>query len=144
MKTIRIGSGAGFWGDTNSAARQLVSQGSIDYLVFDYLSEVTMSILARARSKDSGLGYAVDFVDSIMRDLLPSIAELGVKVISNAGGINPEACRDALLEVATQLGITIRAALVKGDDLSTRLNELSEVDKNEMFTGAPFPKKLRA
>ena len=100
MKTVRIGCGAGFWGDTPSAPGQLVRRGHVDYLVFDYLAEVTMSLLARARRRDPDLGYAVDFVDPVMKDILADVVANDVKVVSNAGGVNPQACRDAVARMA--------------------------------------------
>lgn len=139
MKTIRIGSGAGFWGDTPSAPGQLVRQGNVDYLVFDYLAEVTMSLLARARSRSPDLGYAVDFIDPVMRDILADVVESGIKVISNAGGINPESCRDALVKIAAEAGFDVNVAVVKGDDLMPRVDEFQGMDLSEMFSGDPFP-----
>ena len=139
MKTVRIGCGAGFWGDTPSAPGQLVRRGHVDYLVFDYLAEVTMSLLARARRRDPGLGYAVDFVDPVMKDILADVVANDVKVVSNAGGVNPQACRDAVARMASDAGIDIDIAVVTGDDLMPRLGELRDIDKSEMFTGAPFP-----
>lgn len=139
MKTVRIGCGAGFWGDTPSAPGQLVRRGHVDYLVFDYLAEVTMSLLARARRRDPDLGYAVDFVDPVMKDILADVVANDVKVVSNAGGVNPQACRDAVARMASDAGIDIDIAVVTGDDLMPRLGELRDIDKSEMFTGAPFP-----
>lgn len=144
MKTIRIGSGAGFWGDTPKAPAQLVRQGGVDYLVFDYLAEVTMSLLARARSRSPTLGYATDFIDPIMKDILLDVLDNNIKVISNAGGVNPEACRDALLRLASEAGVEVNIALVKGDDLMPRLDELADVDKREMFSGEPFPQNIQS
>ena len=139
MKTVRIGCGAGFWGDTPSAPGQLVRRGHVDYLVFDYLAEVTMSLLARARRRDPDLGYAVDFVDPVMKDILADVVANDVKVVSNAGGVNPQACRDAVARMASDAGIDIDIAVVTGDDLMPRLGELRDIDKSEMFTEAPFP-----
>ncbi len=92
---VRIGCGAGFWGDSAEGPRQLVESGEIDYLVLDYLAEITMSLLAKARAKDPALGYATDFPDVIAR-LAPQIKARGIKVVSNAGGVNPQACREVL------------------------------------------------
>src|SRR5918997_1338003 len=93
---VRIGCGAGFWGDSPDGPRQLVQSGSIDYLVMDYLAEITMSILARMKGKNPNLGYATDFVSMVMKPLMYDIAQNRIRVVTNAGGVNPEACRDAL------------------------------------------------
>ena len=143
-KTVRIGSGAGFWGDTPSAPGQLVRQGDVDYLVFDYLAEVTMSLLARARSRSPELGYAVDFIDPVMKDILADVVEKDIKVISNAGGVNPEACRDALLKIAADKGLEITVAVIKGDDLLPRLDDFEGMDLSEMFSGDPFPDDIQS
>lgn len=137
--TVRIGSASGFWGDTASAAPQLVQHGQIQYLVFDYLAEVTMSILAAQKAKDPALGYATDFVRITMRQLLPQLKAQGIRVVANAGGVNPLACRDALAAVAAELGLPLKIGVVLGDDLSHRADEFRAAGVTEMFSGAAFP-----
>jgi hypothetical protein len=140
--TVRIGSASGFWGDTASAAPALVQQGNIEYLVFDYLAEVTMSILAAQKAKDPGAGYATDFVHITMKALLPELHRRRIRVVANAGGVNPLACRDALAAVAAALGLPVRIGVVLGDDLSDRADALRARGATEMFSGAPFPQRL--
>jgi len=124
MKHVRIGGACGFWGDSAMATPQLLQVPGLQYLVYDYLAETTMAILAKARAKDPALGYATDFVQAVMVPHLKAIHERGIKVIANAGGLNPEGCRDALLQVAQAQGIALRVAVVTGDDLMPQVATL--------------------
>ena len=130
-KKVRIGCASAFWGDTSTAARQLVEKGKLDYLVFDFLAEVTMSILARAKSKDHKMGYATDFVRQLT-PILHLIKRDKIKVLSNAGGINPNACRDILKYVAKESGIELNIATVIGDDLISELPRIKDLGITEM------------
>lgn len=141
-RTIRIGGAAGFWGDTEEGPKQLIEKGQLDYIVFDYLAEVTMSILSRIRAKSDKAGYATDFVNPVMKNLLQQISEQGVKVISNAGGVNPLACKAALEDIAKDAGIELNVAVVLGDDLMPRADELQQLGIQEMESAEPLPKNL--
>ncbi len=122
--SIRIASGQGFWGDLQQAPFQQVSRGPIDYLVMDYLAEVTMSILQKQRMKNPELGYARDLID-VCRDVLPYISQRGIKLITNGGGVNPIAAKDRIFEVARELGITgLKVGVITGDDILPRIDEL--------------------
>ena len=132
---MRIGGASGFWGDSTVGAPQLVNSGLIDYLVFDYLAETTMAILAAARAKKPELGYATDFVDAAMKQVLPEVMKRGIKVIANAGGINPRGCAAALKALADTMGLTPRIAIVEGDDVSAQMAELRAEDTRDMYTG---------
>ncbi|MBA5959222.1 acyclic terpene utilization AtuA family protein [Pseudomonas lactis] len=135
-KTVRIGCASAFWGDTCTAAAQLVQGGALDYLVFDYLAEVTMSILAGARLKDPKAGYATDFVE-VLTPLLADIQRQGIRVISNAGGINPQACAAALQAACDNAHIPLKIAVLLGDDLHPQLKQLPTV--TDLYNGAPLP-----
>lgn len=141
-RTIRIGCGAGFWGDSPEGPRQLVRSGAIDYLVMDYLAEITMSILARMKAKRGDLGYATDFVSAVMKPLAQDIAAKRIKVVTNAGGVNPQACREALLAVFHELGVDLKIAVVNGDDLYSQAAKLRAADTREMFSDAPMPETM--
>lgn len=135
-KTVRIGCASAFWGDTCTAAAQLVQGGALDYLVFDYLAEVTMSILAGARLKDPKAGYATDFVE-VLTPLLADIQRQGIRVVSNAGGINPQACAAALQAACDNAHIPLKIAVLLGDDLHPQLKQLPTV--TDLYNGAPLP-----
>jgi hypothetical protein len=142
-KKVRIGCASAFYGDSQLAARQLVDKGDIDYLVFDYLAEVTMAILARAKAKNENYGYAVDFVTVAMRDVLADCAKKGIKVIANAGGVNVPGCINALEALCEEQGLNLKIAGVYGDDLSQKTDDfVRSHNLTEMQTGAELPKKL--
>ena len=140
-RTIRVASGQGFWGDSLEAPRQQVEGGPIDYLMLDYLAEVTMSILQKQKERDPKMGYARDFVGAI-ESVLPGIVGRGVKVIANAGGVNPVACGEALLAAIARAGHggAVKIGIVTGDDLLPRLDELLAAghELKNMDTGAPL------
>ncbi|MBJ2137396.1 DUF1446 domain-containing protein [Paraglaciecola chathamensis] len=141
-KTVRIGGASAFYGDSQLSARQLVDDGDIDYLVFDYLAEVTMAILSQAKANNSDYGYAVDFVTVAMRDVLADCAQKGIKVIANAGGMNVPSCITALQTLCSELDINLNIAGVYGDDLSANRQNLNSDDLAEMQTGQPLPERL--
>jgi hypothetical protein len=139
--TIRIASGQGFWGDLLSAPAAQVRRGPIDYLMLDYLAEVTMSILQKQRTRDPAQGYARDFVP-LMGDILPDCAQKNIRVIANAGGVNIEACRDAVLAEARKAGLQgrVRVGVVLGDDIMPRLHQLIQEGHSldNLDTGRPL------
>jgi hypothetical protein len=140
-RTVRVAAGQGFWGDWLEAPYRQVTGGPIDYLMMDYLAEVTMSILQKQKSRDPSLGYAKDFVP-LMQRILPVIAERGIRVVANAGGVNPRACAEAVAAGARQLGLgqRLRLGVVSGDDLLPRLDELLARGQalRNMDTGRPL------
>jgi hypothetical protein len=144
-RPLRIASGQGFWGDQLDAPRQQVERGPIDYLMLDYLAEVTMSIMQKQRAREPSAGYARDFVP-LMGEIFPAVVKRGIRVVANAGGVNPEGCRDAVLEEARRAGLGGRArvGVVTGDDLLPRLPELLEDGHalRNMETGQPLAEVL--
>ncbi|HEY3439685.1 MAG TPA: acyclic terpene utilization AtuA family protein [Paludibaculum sp.] len=136
---IRIANGQGFWGDSIDAPVEQVRRGPIDYLTLDYLAEVTMSILQKQMARDPDAGYARDFVEMIDR-LLPELVSRNVRVVANAGALNPLACRRAVLAVARKHGLEVRVAAVTGDDIVGRLDEMIArgIEFQNMDTGAPL------
>ncbi|HEY0429272.1 MAG TPA: acyclic terpene utilization AtuA family protein [Pyrinomonadaceae bacterium] len=142
---VRVASGQGFWGDLLSAPVEQVRGGQIDYLMLDYLAEVTMSIMQKQRARDPNSGYARDFV-SLMREILPACVERDIKVLSNAGGVNVKGCADAISDAAKELGLSgkVKIGVVTGDDILPRLDEFLEkgVQINNMETGEPLSEIL--
>ncbi len=140
-KKIRIGCASGFWGDTDIAAPQIIEKGNVDYLVCDYLSEVTMSILSRAKLKSSEHGYAKDFINHV-GPLLKTIKQNKIKVISNAGGVNLDACKKALSNKAKKENINLKIITVEGDDLSGIQKDLQKMSIKEIDSEKSLPENL--
>ena len=121
---VLIGYGQGFWGDSILGPVRLVREGPLDYLALDYLAEVTMSIMQKLKGRNPKAGYATDFVTMLQRTL-PDITKKGIKVIANAGGVNPQACLEAVLDLARKQGIVgLKVGIIEGDDILTRVPEL--------------------
>ncbi|MBP0445898.1 DUF1446 domain-containing protein [Roseomonas sp. SSH11] len=133
---VRVGGGSGFWGDTPEGAAQLVRHGDVHYLVLDYLAEITIALLARARERRPELGYAPDLITQVIGPLGREIASRGIKVIANAGGVNPAGCRDALLREIAAQGLPLKVAAVLGDDV---LPLLGDLPARAMDGSAPGP-----
>ncbi|MDA9989816.1 DUF1446 domain-containing protein [Paracoccaceae bacterium] len=139
--SVKIGGASGFWGDAAIATSQLLGSGDLDFLVYDYLAEITMSILARTKAKKPAAGYALDFVTSAMVPNLKEIASQGIRVISNAGGLNPLACADALRRVIGEQGLELKVAVVTGDDLMVQIDDICASKEIGMFSNVDFPEK---
>ena len=140
-EVVRVASGQGFWGDSLDAPRQQVENGPVDYLMLDYLAEVTMSILQKQKERDPSMGYARDFIGA-MESVLPAVIDRGVRVIANAGGVNPPACATAVRSLvgSSSSSEKLKIAVVTGDDLLGRLDELIEGGHAlaNMDTGEPL------
>jgi len=138
-KTIKIGGASGYWGESAMATPQLLQADGLDYLVYDYLAEITMSIMARAKAKDSKKGFATDFVDFVIRPFADQIAQKGVKIIANAGGTNPEACGRAVRAILKERNLSLKVAIITGDDILINKNKIADKNYLDMFSGAAFP-----
>lgn len=141
-RTVRIGGASGFWGDSALGTRQLLQVPGIRYITYDYLAELTMSIMAGARARRPELGYATDFVEGVVREALPACVERGIVLVANAGGINPTACGAAVRRVAAELGVTAKVAVVDGDDVTAHLPAMRERDVRDFYTGLPMPERI--
>lgn len=143
MKTsVRIGCAGGFWGDSVVAMEQLATKGDVDYIVSDYLAELTLAILAKAKDRDPAAGYATDFVGLTLKPILGELLRRKIRVVVNAGGMNPSGCAAALRALADKLQLKLRVGVVEGDDLMPRQAALRAQDTREMFTGEPLPVSL--
>src|SRR2546430_8054496 len=145
--TVRIAAGQGFWGDWLEAPYRQVTGGPVDYVMMDYVAEVTMSILQKQKSRDPSLGYAKDFIP-LMERILPIVAERRIKITANAGGVNPRGCAQAVAEVARRLRLSgkLRIGVGTGGDLLGRLDgllarghELRNLDTNRRLADVRDP-----
>ncbi|MDG1007301.1 MAG: acyclic terpene utilization AtuA family protein [Alphaproteobacteria bacterium] len=136
-KKIRIGGASGYWGESMMATPQLLQVEGMDYLVYDFLAEITMSILARARAAKPEMGYATDFISGVLKPNLREIADKKVKILTNAGGVNPEACGAAARKLIKEAGLDLKVAVVTGDDLLDRAQDFAAMQ--DMFSGADCP-----
>ena len=140
-QVVRVAAGQGFWGDWLEAPRRQVEGGQVDYLMLDYLAEVTMSILQKQKERDPKMGYARDFIGAV-ESVVPALTTQGVRIVANAGGVNPRACADAVRAVLAKHGASLKLGVVSGDDLLPRLdelisggNELRNMDTDEPLAG---------
>jgi hypothetical protein len=136
-KTIRIGGASGYWGESMMATPQLLAVEGMDYLVYDFLAEITMSILARARAANPEAGYATDFITGVLKPNLREIAEKKVKILTNAGGVNPQSCGHAARALIAEAGLDLKVAVIRGDDLLEARDGFA--DFKDMFSGADCP-----
>jgi hypothetical protein len=145
-KIVRIGGASGYWGDAAMSTPQLLHSGQVDYIVYDFLAEITMSIMARARARNPEMGYATDFVNAMLKPNLVDIAEKGVKIISNAGGVNPKACGDVVRAMVAEAGLNLKVATILGDDLIDVKEEVAAAGYSEMFSddAIPEPERLQS
>jgi hypothetical protein len=136
---VRIGGACGYWGESSIATPQFLQGADLDYIVYDYLAEITMSIMARARARDPAKGYATDFVTSVIEPNIEEIARGGVKVISNAGGVNPKACGELLRLLIAERGLSLKVAVITGDDLMGQCHDYAVAGIEDIYSGAPLP-----
>ncbi|MDB5394494.1 MAG: lraT [Rhodospirillales bacterium] len=138
-KIVRIGGACAGWGDGTIAVPQLVQGGGLDYLIFDFLSEFFMPVLGRMRGMNPALGYATDFAGALIAPSLAEIARQEIKLVANAGGVNPTACAAAFERMAADAGVKLKVAYIAGDDLLPRAGDLAAAGYREMFTGEVWP-----
>jgi len=138
-RTVLIGNGQGFWGDSSRGPVQLARGGGVDYITMDFLAEVTMSIMQKMRARNPDAGYATDFVTQLER-ILPECVDRGIKIVANAGGVNPEACAAAVNAVVDKLGLKVTVATVSGDDVLDQLPQLIAAGHplDNLETGEPI------
>lgn len=136
-KKIRIGGASGYWGESMMATPQLLQVDGLDYLVYDFLAEITMSIMARARASRPEAGYATDFITGVLKPNLRDIADKKVKILTNAGGVNPQSCGAAARALIAEMGLDLKVAVISGDDLLANGDQLTAY--KDMFSGAEFP-----
>ncbi len=141
-QSVRIGGACAFLGDSILGPRQLVAVQGMQYLVFDYLAEMTLSAFAHARRQDAQLGYATEFVELTMREILPHCARLGIKIVANAGGLNPAGCAKALSRLQDELGTHLKVAYVTGDDCRALTEPLREAGTPDFYTNAAMPEVI--
>ncbi|MFW2436845.1 MAG: acyclic terpene utilization AtuA family protein [Parvibaculales bacterium] len=136
-KKIRIGGASGYWGESMMATPQLLQVAGLDYLVYDFLAEITMSIMARARASRPEAGYATDFITGVLKPNLRDIADKKVKILTNAGGVNPQSCGAAARALIAEMGLDLKVAVISGDDLLANGEQLTAY--KDMFSGVEFP-----
>ncbi|XP_069600203.1 uncharacterized protein [Ranitomeya imitator] len=141
---VRIGCASGFWGDTAASVPQLIYGGKLDFLVFDYLSEITMSLLTAVKAKSPSLGFAPDFVHTAMAPYLKDLHKSGIRVVSNAGGTNPLACAAALKEIVMKSGLDLKIVVVSGDDLIKQKGVFKDAGITDMDSGKAFPEHVES
>ncbi len=134
---VRIGGACAGWGDGAIAVPQLIEGGQVDYLIFDFLSEFFMPVLGRLRAQNPAMGYAFDFAGGLIAPYITEIEKQGIKLVANAGGVNPAACAAAFERMASDAGVKLKVAFVAGDDLLDRAGDLS--GQKEMFSGDAWP-----
>ena len=136
-QSIRIGGASGYWGESMMATPQLLQVEGMDYLVYDFLAEITMSILARARANNPEAGFATDFITGVLKPNLREIADKGVKILTNAGGVNPAACGAAARALIAEAGLDLKVAVISGDDLLAARDDFAQM--KDMFSGTDCP-----